>query len=194
VADTTPKADDTAPAPLGDDSWAEDIPSEDDAADDAVDIEDDAEDAALAAALGGAVGVAAVATTSEAEAETEDEPHILVGDAISAANTPPAEDEPATAPVAEIDGGVAAFFADSSPEWSTDTTDPLLETIGADEGDSVAERLARIREAANDDTDPQGGDIAEEIEDAEAVEDAATHDDEDALARDRHRRTRRHGG
>jgi pilus assembly protein FimV len=184
VADTTPKADDTAPAPLGDDGWAEDIPSEDDAADDAVDIEDDAEDAALAAALGGAVGVAAVATTSEAEAEaeTEDEPHILVGDAISAANTPPAEDEPAPAPVAEIDGGVAAFFADSSPEWSTDTTDPLLETIGADEGDSVAERLARIREAANDDTDPQGGDIAEEIEDAEAVEDAATHDDEDALA------------
>jgi pilus assembly protein FimV len=139
-------------------------------ADDAVDLEDDADDAALAAALGGAVGLAAVggalADTEAAEAELvedafEDEAEDtvdVISDAIADANSAPSAHD---APALETDGGVAAFFADSSPEWSTDTTDPLLDTIGADEGDSVAERLARIREAANDDTDPLAADVVE---------------------------------
>ena len=68
------------------------------------------------------------------------------------------------------------FFADASPDWSDDTIDPLLETIGEGEGDSVAARLARIREAANDDTDPYGDDVA----DAEADDFAQTDAEEPA--------------
>jgi len=165
---------------------------------DAVDLEDEADDEAFAGALGTAVGMAgAAAATPQADdadaarATADDiptpkraEPLDAVSEAMAEANGAPVEDSEAQgAAIARfsgaetgMDGGVAAFFADASPDWSDDTIDPLLETIGEGEGDSVAARLARIREAANDDTDPYGDDVA----DAEADDFAQTDAEEPA--------------
>jgi pilus assembly protein FimV len=154
---------------------------------DAIDLEDEADDAALAAELGAELGdlteavAAAPAAEIEVASDTPSEEPVredtveTISDAISEANA--VEDD------TDTDDGVAAFFADSSADWSTDTTDPMLETIGEDETDSLAERLARIREAANDDADPYRTDAIEEAEyaDEDDGDDVAAGIDEDDL-------------
>jgi hypothetical protein len=158
---------------------------------DVVELEDEADDDALAAALGGVAGALATgpvpaeppAITESDAAEPEAEEVAFtdradtvdaISDAAADANAAPAEgsakDQRHYGFDAGTDGGVAAFFADTSPEWDTDTTDPLLDTIGEEEGDTVAARLARIREAANDDAEPYGDSGSAEAEDAVEID------------------------
>ncbi len=193
TTDDSAAPEDTLSEPVADASPAEPEAEEDatddaDGALDAVDLEDDADDAALAASLGGVLGAAvagATAASTDVDAEetpaTEDiEDRAEVVDAIAEAaadaNAAYEDEDGQGLPVhgidASADGGVAAFFADSSPDWDTDTTDPLLETIGDDEGDTVASRLARIREAANDDAEPIGEASIEDSDDAVEIEEA----------------------
>ncbi|MCU4653978.1 hypothetical protein N8I71_14125 [Roseibacterium sp. SDUM158016] len=127
---------------------------------------------------------------------------IAVAAAMAAANRGPedydAEDE--ADEIAEIAGedSIEAFFAGADPAWSEDAPEALLDTTDETEDDSVAARLARIREAAKaeadlDETEAAGEDAgpfafaeprwgADEDEAVAAADEDDEVEDEDAPA------------
>lgn len=158
-----------------------------DAEDDEGEIGADADDAALAGMLGGAAGLALVRNQAETSVDhgeafsdpVEDEDHADRPNTLDAMATAfddskaVVDGEPDDLLVGPSDGGVAAFFADTSADWADDTTDPLLDPLDGSDGDSVAARLARIRDAA------QQNDGGEEAETAAPSETFSKNDDVD---------------
>jgi pilus assembly protein FimV len=142
-------------------SHADDLHADDDLDTfDAVELEDEADDDAFAESLGGEPEDAAVSAPETPEAAGSDdirEPARTGGadrrELILSAMTD--TDDYGIG----INGGIAAFFSETSPDWSADTIDPMLDTISDGEEDSVAARLARIREAATSEIEPADAEV-----------------------------------
>jgi hypothetical protein len=84
-----------------------------------------------------------------------------VAAAMAAANR---GDEDEETPAAPSEDSIEAFFADASPDWNEEPPEVLTDTIDEAEEDSIAARLARIRQAARTEEDYDAADDAPEKE------------------------------
>jgi pilus assembly protein FimV len=109
---------------------------------------------------------------------------VLMAAAMAAANRDEAEDDFAEEAPGPGEDSIEAFFASADSSWSEEPPEALNDTIDGSEDDSVAARLARIREAARAEADLGEADFAGLIgerdeEDLESYGAPAAQEDED---------------
>lgn len=134
------------------------------------------------------VGEAAEAASLEDE-DDEDEAGsegtdtlVLMAAAMAAANRDGVGDDFAEEAPGPGEDSIEAFFASADPSWSEEPPEALNDTIDGSEDDSVAARLARIREAARAEADLGEADFAgliAERDEEELGSYGATETDED---------------
>jgi pilus assembly protein FimV len=106
--------------------------------------------------------------------------------AMAAANRDDAEEDLSEEAFTPGEDSIEAFFASADPAWSEEPPEALNDTIDGSQDDSVAARLARIREAARAEADlgeaDFGGLIASrDDEEAEMAAYGAAADDDEAF-------------